>query len=59
MEYLDLVLAKESRRIESNLCAISGKTFGRESVLTALVSDNPIAPPVGSINVVQRIVENL
>ena len=33
MEYLDLTIAKKSRRTESALCAISGKTFRTEAVL--------------------------
>ena len=32
---LDRTIAKESRRTESALCVISGKTFGKKSVLTA------------------------
>ena len=35
MEYLDLTIAKERRRTESSLYAVSGKKLGRESVLTA------------------------
>ena len=37
LEYLDLTTAKESRRTESALCAISGKIYLKEAVLTALV----------------------
>ena len=37
MEYLDQTTAKESRRTESALCAISGKPFRKDSVITALV----------------------
>ena len=58
MEYLDLSLVKESRRTESALCAISGKKLGRESVLTALVPEKPVAQAVGSINVDQKVGEN-
>ena len=58
MYYLDLTVAKESRRIKSSLYAISGKMFGKESVLTVLVSKKYVALPVGSINVDQRVVEN-
>ena len=58
MEYLDLTIAKESRRTESALCAISGKKLGRESVLTALVPKKPVAQPVGSISVDQKVGEN-
>ena len=50
MEYLDLTIANESRRTESALCAISGKTFRKEAVLTALVPMKSVAQPVaGSI----------
>ena len=58
MEYFDLTIARGSRRAESALCAISGKTFGRESVLTALVPKTPVAQPVGSINVDQKVGNN-
>ena len=37
MEYLDLTIAKESRRTESSLCTISEKPFRKDAVLTALV----------------------
>ena len=55
MEYLDLTIVKESRKTESALCAISGKIFGKEHVLTALVSKKPVAQPVGSINIDQKV----
>ena len=51
MEYLDLTIAEESRRTESSLCAILGKTFGEEAVLSALVPKKSVAQPVGSIKV--------
>ena len=59
MEYLDLTITKESRRTESALCAISGKNLGKESVVKTLVSKKPVAQSVRSINVDQRVVENL
>ena len=40
MNYLDLIIPKESRRTECILCAISGETFGEKSVLTAFVTFN-------------------
>ena len=55
MEYLDLTIAKESRRTESALCAILGKIFGKEAALTALVPKKSIAQPVGSIKVDQKV----
>ena len=42
MEYLNLIYAKESRRTESALFAISGVKFGRYSVLTTLVPKKPL-----------------
>ena len=57
MEYLDLTIAKESRRTESALCAISGKTFHKEAVLTALLPKKPAAQSEGSINVEQKVGE--
>ena len=55
---LDLTVVKESRRTKSSLCAISWKTFGKESALTSLVLNKPVELPVGSINADQRAVEN-
>ena len=51
MDYLDLTITKESRKTESALCAILGKTFGKESVVTALVPKKPVALTVSSINI--------
>ena len=59
MEYLDLVIAKESRRTESALCAISVKNLGKESILTTLAPKKPVAQSIGSINVGQRVVGNI
>ena len=58
MKYLDLTIAKGSRRTEPSLCAISRKMFGKELLLTVSVSKKPVALSVGSINVDQRVVEN-
>ena len=57
MEYHDLTITDESKRTESALCAVSGKKFGKESVLTALVPKTPVVLPVGSVNVDQRVVK--
>ena len=63
MKYLDLAIAKKSRRTESSLCAISGKTFRKESALTALVAKKSVAQQIGNIKVHQKaggktVVEN-
>ena len=55
MEYLDLTIAKESRRTESALCAISEKIFRKEAVLTGLVSKKSVAQPLSSIKVDQKV----
>ena len=55
MEYLHLKTAKESRRAEPTLCAISVQTFRKGSVLTALVPKKSVAQPVGSIKVDQKV----
>ena len=49
---LVFAIAKESKRTESESCAIPGKTFGNETVLTASVPRNPVALPAESINLV-------
>ena len=51
MEYLDLTIVKERRRTESALCAISGETFGKESMITTLVPKKPVSLSVGRINI--------
>ena len=58
MDHLDLIIAKQSRRIEYTLCTISGKTFCKESALTALVPKKPVALSGGIIDVDQRVVES-
>ena len=55
LECLDLTTAKEGRRTESALCAILGKIFREEAVLTALVPVLSITQPVESCNVDQKI----
>ena len=56
MEYLDLTIAKESRRTVSAVCAISEKTFCEEAVLTTLVPKS-VAQPIGTIKVRQKVGE--
>ena len=58
MDHLNITIAKESGRAEFSLRAISGKTFGKESVRTVLVPEKPVALSVGSIDIDQRVVEN-
>ena len=58
MDHLDLIIAKQSRRIEYTLCTISGKAFGKESALTVLVPKKPVALSGGIIDVDQRVVES-
>ena len=55
MEYLDLTTAEEGRRTASALCAILGRTFREEAILTALVPVMFIAQPVESSNVDQKV----
>ena len=43
LDHLDLATSKGSKRTESACCAISGKSFGKETVLTALVPQKYIA----------------
>ena len=40
LNYLNLVISKESKRTESACCAISGKSFCKETALTASVHKN-------------------
>ena len=40
LDYLNLAISKESKRAESACCAISGKSFCTETVLTASVHKN-------------------
>ncbi|CAN0360431.1 unnamed protein product, partial [Ascophyllum nodosum] len=43
LDHLDLAISKGSKRTESACCAISGKSFGKETVLTASVPQKYIA----------------
>ena len=43
LDHLDLAISKGSKRTESACCAISGKSFGKETVLTASVPQTYIA----------------
>ena len=40
LDHLDLAISKESKRTESAWCAVSGKAFGKETVLMASVPQN-------------------
>ena len=51
MDHLDLKIVKYSRKTESALCAVLGESFAKESVLTALVPNSPVALSVGSISI--------
>ena len=50
LDHLNLASSKESKRTESACCAISGKSFSKEIMLTASVPRNPSALPAASIN---------
>ena len=54
LDHLDLAIAKESKQTESACCAISGKTFGKETILTASVPQKPQALPAESIDLWHR-----
>ena len=58
MDHLNIMVVRECTRTESHLRAISGKPFGKKSVLTALVPTQPVALSVGIINVDQRVVQS-
>ena len=59
LDHLDLAISKESRRTESACCAISGKAFSKETVLTALVSQKYIAlSSAVSMDVDQRALQD-
>ena len=42
LDHLDLAISKESKRTESACCAVLGKAFGKEAVLTASVPQKPL-----------------
>ena len=54
LDHLDLAISKESKRTESACCAISGKLFSKEIMLTASVPQKPVPPPTESINLCHR-----
>ena len=54
LHHLDLAFLKESKRTESACCAISGKSFSKEIILTASVPQKPVALPAESINLWHR-----
>ena len=51
MNHLDLIIVKEIGRTESIFCEFSGKTFRKESALTALAQKKSVALSVGRINI--------
>ena len=58
-DHLDLVIAKQSKRTESACCAISGKAFSKETVLTASIPQKSIAPSSAvCMNIDQRALGN-
>ena len=55
LDHLDLAISKGSKRTESACCAISGKSFSKETVLTASVPQKYIAlSSAVSMNIDQR-----
>ena len=54
LDHLDLANSKESKRRESTCCAVSGKSFSKEIMLTASVPQNPVAQPAESTNLWHR-----
>ena len=61
LDHLDLAISKDGKRTESACCAISGKAFGKETVLTASVPQKPTSIALSSavcINIDRRDLEN-
>ena len=58
-DYLDRTIAKQSKITECALGAVSGKTFGNESVLTALMLKKPVTLSAGNINIDQRVLADV
>ena len=59
IDHLDRTIVKESRKTEPAFCAVSGKTFGKESVLTCSAPKKSTTVSIGSTNIDQRILENV
>ena len=59
MDHLDLAVAKESKRTESVLSAISGKMFENETVLTTLMPNKSVALSAASINLDQKALKGI
>ena len=58
LDHLDLVISKESKRTESTCCAISGKTFSKETIRTASIPQKSIAPSSAvNMNIDQRTLQ--
>ena len=58
MDFLYLTIEEESRRTQSALWVILGKTFVKESAQTAINPKKPVALSVASISIDQEPVEN-
>ena len=62
LDHLDLAISKESERTEPACCAILGKSFGKETVLTASVPQKYIAlssaVTVSSMDIDQRALKD-
>ena len=59
LDHLDVAISKESKRIESACGVISGKSFGKETVLTASVSQKYIAlSSAVSMNIDQKSLQD-
>ena len=58
MDFLYLTIEEESRRTQSALWVVLGKTFVKESAQTAINPKKPVALSVASISIDQELVEN-
>ena len=58
LDHLDLVIAKGSIRTAPACCAVSGKAFGNQTVLTASVPQNPITLSAASMNIDQEALQD-
>ncbi|CAM9642712.1 unnamed protein product [Ascophyllum nodosum] len=59
LDHLDLAISKGSKRTESACCAISGKSFGKETVFTASVPQKYIAlSSAVSMNIDQKSLQD-
>ena len=58
LDHFDIAVVKESKRPESACCAISGKLFSEEAVLTSLVPQQSIALSAVCMNIDQRALQD-